>query len=67
MILGVLETSGALIATVPASVKRDDPVGSNDKFQIARSVLSVCKHSPLLEFQILMVLSFEADASRVES
>src|SRR5262245_33411698 len=40
---------------------------SNEMRKSARPMWSVCKHSPLLASQISTILSYDADASRVES
>jgi hypothetical protein len=42
-------------------------VVSTDMFESVLPIPSVCRHSPLLVSQILIVLSCDADASRVES
>jgi hypothetical protein len=42
-------------------------VVSNDILKGALPILSVCRHLSLLASQILIVLSYNADASRVES
>jgi hypothetical protein len=57
----------ASIAMAPISVWRYEPVVSTDMLGSALPISSVCKHSPLLVFQILTVLSPDADASRAES
>ena len=62
-----LEIVELSIAKVPISVRRQELVESNDRVLIALPTLSVCMHAPLLASHTLIVLSFDADASLVES
>lgn len=68
VILGLILTADDVsIAIVPISVRRYEPVVSNDIWESALPIPSVWRQAPLPASQILTVSSSDADASRVKS
>jgi hypothetical protein len=63
----LLEVSEQCMAIEPILEGRTESAESNDRLQRALPMLSVCKHSPLLASHTLTVLSYDADASLLES
>jgi hypothetical protein len=63
----VLRISEEPIAIEPKSVLRHEPVELKDNLSTPWPVLIILRYTPLLACHTRMVLSLDADASRVES